>query len=164
MHHFMTMVEKELPMFTGLFWADDSIDKVMYLKEKMPNFLYIIGMGVSMMGFMAEGFDAVSMTAMNIFPEMFKELYDFMLNFKLDQAMMVKKRLIKRILDMFNMEMNMDMMTVMKMEMNKMYPMMKMGLLRKPKMTMQKMTTWMGKMYRQAQSVIECCCNAPILI
>lgn len=142
----MTMVEKELPMFTGLFWADTNIDKVMFLKEKMPNFLYIIGVGLSMMGFMSEGFDAISMTTMNLFPEMFKELYDFMLNYKMDQAMMVKKKLVKRILDMFRMDMNMDMMTVMKMEMDKMYPMMKMGPLRTPKMTMQKMTMWMGKM------------------
>lgn len=138
----MTMVDKELPMFAGLFWADDNIDKVMFLKEKMPNFLYIIGMGLTMTGFMVEGFDAISMTAMNLFPEMIKELYDYMLNYKLDQVMIVKKKLVKRIMDMFKMDMNMDWMTIMKMEMDKMYPMMKMGPLRKPKMTMQKM--WMG--------------------
>lgn len=51
------LVEKELPMFAGLFWADDNIDKVMYLKEKMPNYLYVIGMGASLMGYMAEGFE-----------------------------------------------------------------------------------------------------------
>lgn len=146
MYQFLMMVEKELPMFAGLFWADDNIDKVMYLKEKMPNYLYIIGMGASMMGYMAEGFEAFSMTAMNIFPEMIKELYDYMLNYKMDQALIVKKKLIKRIYDMFRLDMDMDWMTMMKMEMDKMYPMMKMGPVRKPKMSMHKMTMWMGKM------------------
>lgn len=146
MYHFLSLVDKELPMFAGFFWADDNIDKVMYLKEKMPNYLYIIGMGASLMGYMAEGFDAFSMTAMNIFPEMIKELYDYMLNYKLDQALVVKKKMIKKIYDMFHMNMDMDYMTVMKLEMDKLYPMMKMGTVRKPKMTMQKMTMWMGKM------------------
>lgn len=116
------------------------------LQEKMPNFLYIIGMGASMMGYLAEGFEAFSMTAMNVFPEMIKELYDYMMNNKYDQALIVKKKMTKRIYDMFRMDMDMDWMTVMKMEMEKMYPMMKMGPIRKPKMTMQKMTMWMGKM------------------
>lgn len=68
-----------------------------------------------------------------------------MLNYKLDQALIVKKKLIKRIYDMFRLD-NMDWIDMMKMEMDKMYPMMKMGPIRKPKMSMHKMTMWMGKM------------------
>lgn len=144
MYRFMYLLEKDVPMFAGLFWADDNIDKVMYLKEKMPNYLYIIGMGTSMMGFMAEGFEAFSMTAMNLYPDMIKEMYDYMFSYKYEQAITVRKQLVKRIYDMFHMDMEMDWMTMMKMEMDKMYPMMKMGPTRKPKMSLMKM--WMGKM------------------
>lgn len=146
MYRFITMMEKDVKMFTGLFWADDNIDKVVYLKEKMPELQYIIGMGTSMMGFMAEGFEAFSMTAMNLYPEMIKEIYDYMIGYKMNEAIIVKKKMIKRVYEMFRMDMDMDFMTIMKMEMDKIFPTMKMGPTRKPKMTMNAMPMWMGKM------------------
>lgn len=146
MYRFMYMLEKEVPTFVGLFWADDNIDKIAFLKEKMPTYNYIIGMGTSMMGFMAEGFEAFSMTAMNLYPEMIKEMYDYMLDFKMNEAFVVKKKMTKRVYDMFTMDRDLDFITVMKMEFEKLYPTLKMGPTRKPKMTMNKMMMWMGKM------------------
>lgn len=146
MYRFMHLMEKEVHMFAGLFWADDNIDKVSFLKEKMPEFNYIIGMGTSMMGFFAEGFESFSMTAMNLYPEMIKEIYDYMLDFKMNEAFIVKKKMIKRVYDLFRMDINMDFMTVMKIEMDKIYPAMKMGPTRKPQITTNKAMMWMGKM------------------
>lgn len=137
------MVEKEIPTFAGFYWADDHIDKLTFLKHKMPEYHYIVGVGSTMMGFMAEGFDAISMTAMNLYPEMMKELYEYMMNYKMHEAYMFKEKMTKKIYDMFQMNnQNMDWLMMMKMEMDKMHPW-KMGPMRKPKMT--KMMWWSGK-------------------
>lgn len=130
-YKFMQMMEKEVPTFAGFFWADDSLDKVMYLREKMPEHHYIIGMGCSMMGFMAEGFDACSMTAMNIYPQMMKEFYDYMCQYKMQDAYKVKEKVYKSIYALFGTDMHVDWLTVMKTEMNKLCPF-KVGPLRKP--------------------------------
>lgn len=68
----MQMMEKECPMFCGIYWAYDRMDMLMMLKEKMPRYNYIIGTMCSMMGYMSMGLDAISMTAMNCMPEMMK--------------------------------------------------------------------------------------------
>lgn len=72
MYRFMQMMEKDSPMFCGLFWAYDRIDMLMMLKEKMPRYNYIVGTMSSMMGYMSMGIDAISMTAMNCMPDMMK--------------------------------------------------------------------------------------------
>lgn len=130
----MQLMQKEVTTFAGFYWADTQLDSVMYLKLKMPEYYYIIGMGSSMMGFMAEGFDSISMTAMNIYPQMVKELYDYMLNFKMQEAYVVKGKMVKSIYDMFPKDSPMDWFMMMKMQMNKLYPF-KMGPMRKPKIT-----------------------------
>lgn len=91
--------------------------------------------------------DAISMCAMNICPEMMKSMWDCMMNHKMDDAMMMHEKIMKRIWDMFRMDndmhMNMDWMMMMRMEMDKMHPMgMKMGPMRRPQMTMDRMW-WM---------------------
>ena len=102
-YYFLThYIEKEIPTFAGFYWADDHIDKVTYLKHKLPDYHYIIGVGSTLMGFMSEGFDAISMTAMNLYPEMVKELYDYMMGYKLHEAYLLKEKLIKRIYDLFH--------------------------------------------------------------
>lgn len=137
MYYFMKLMEKETTMFAGLFWADDRIDKVVFLKEKMPDYLYIIAPGSSILGYMGEGFDAFSMTAMNIFPELIKQLYEYMLNYKLNDAYLLKKKLTKSIFDLWTYDSRMDWMTTMKLEMDKLYPF-KMGPIRKPYITFSK--------------------------
>ena len=86
------------------------------------------------------------MTAMNMMPDMIKMMYDHMMGRKMNDAMMMHEKIMKRIWDMFHMgsdmHMDMDWMMMMRMEMEKMYPMMKMGPMRHPKMTMDRMW-WM---------------------
>jgi len=143
MHRFMHMMDKENTMFAGLYWTHEHMDMLMMMKQKMPHMNYIIGTMSSMMGWMAEGMEAISMTAMNMMPEMMKEMYNLMMNKKMNEAMMVHDKMNKRIWDMFRMEndmhMDMDWMMMMRMEMEKMFPTMKMGPMRRPKMTMNKM-------------------------
>lgn len=137
----MRMMEKEIQMFAGLYWAHDQIDHVMLLKEKMPTYNYIIATGISMMGHMIQGFEAISMMSMNICPEMMKEMYDHMMHYRMREAMMVHGKMNKRIWDMMRLDTDMDCVMAMKMEMNKL---MGMGQLRKPKMTMNRLW-WMGR-------------------
>lgn len=127
-------------VFSSSIRADDKIDHVMLLKEKLPSYNYIIATGISMMGHMIQGFEAISMMAMNICPEMMKEMYDHMLNHRMREAMMLHCKMSKRVWDMLRCDTDMDWVMAMKMEMNKM---LNMGPLRKPKMTMMKMW-WMG--------------------
>lgn len=133
-YYFMQLMEKEIPTFAGFFWADEHIDQVIYLKEKMPGYHYIIGVGTTMMGSMAEGFDSFSMIAMSLYPEMFKKLYDYMWQYEMREAYQVKEKLCKTIYGLFGNEMDMDYLTIMKMEMNKLYPF-KMGPLRRPRIS-----------------------------
>lgn len=133
------MMEKEVHTFTGIFFAEDKIDKITFLREKKPDFLYIIGMYTTLMGYMMEGFEAFSMTAMNLYPEMMKELYDYFKDYKMREAYQLKEKMTKRIYDLFRMDTDMDFVTLMKMEMDKLYTSMKMGPLRKPRMTMHRM-------------------------
>ncbi|XP_055298417.1 N-acetylneuraminate lyase B-like [Sitodiplosis mosellana] len=143
-YYFLTQyVEKEIPTFAGFYYADDRIDKVIYLKHKLPEYNYIIGVGSAMMGLMAEGFDAISMTAMNLYPEMVKELYDYMLGYKMHEAYILKEKMIKKIYDLFQTSSNVDWLRIMKMEMDKLHPQFKVGPMRKPKLT--KMMWWSGK-------------------
>lgn len=130
----MKLMEKELPLFAGLYWADDRIDRVVYLKEKLPEFHYIIGTGTSIMAYMVEGFETISMTVMNLYPEIVKEIYDHMLNYKVHDAYVVKQKLVKRIVDLFRVDTHVDWLITMKMEMNKIVPL-KVGPVRKPQMT-----------------------------
>lgn len=54
-YRFMSMMEKEAPMFSGIYWAHDQIDMLMMMRQKIPHLNYIIGTMTSMMGLMAEG-------------------------------------------------------------------------------------------------------------
>lgn len=91
------MMEKECPMFCGIYWAHDHMDMLTMLKEKMPHYNYICATMSSMMGWMAMGMDAISMTAMNLMPDIMKQMWDCMMNHKMDDAMTVHTKMMKRI-------------------------------------------------------------------
>lgn len=55
LYKFVDMIEKEVKTFAGIYYADDHIDKIVYLKEKKPECLYIIGTYTSMGAYMFEG-------------------------------------------------------------------------------------------------------------
>lgn len=128
----LRLAEKELPMLAGLYYAHDYIDRVMLLKEKLPYFNYIIGTGTSIEGHLVQGFEAISMIAMNLYPEMIKELYDRLKDFKLREAMLVRDKLVKRIFDTMRLDTDVDLVEIMKKEMSKT---LNMGPLRKPRTT-----------------------------
>lgn len=83
------------------------------------------------------------MTAMNIFPELMKELYEHMINRRMNEAILVRNKILKRITDMFEIDsdtrLSMDFMLMMRMEMEKIQPMLTMGPMRRPQITMNRM-------------------------
>jgi len=138
-YRFLHIIEKEVPYFTGFYWAEDKIDKVIFLKQKMPDYLYIIGTYTSILGYLSEGFEAISMPLMNLYPELIKDLYTYMLDYKVHDAIVVKEKLYKRYYDLFRLDMNIDFLYMIKTEMEKIFPTLKMGPIRRPKITMSKM-------------------------
>lgn len=138
-YKFLHIIEKEVPNFAGFYWADDKLDKVVFLKHKMPEYIYIIGLFTSILGFMVEGFEAISLPLMNLYPELIKELYDYTLDYKVREAFVVKEKLYKRFFELFRLDMDIDYLLLIKTEMGKLYPAFKMGPIRRPKITMNKM-------------------------
>lgn len=136
------MVDKEIKTFAGMYYADTDMDKALMLKKFDYNF--IMGVGMSMMSVMAEGFDAFSMTAMNLYPEMFVEFYDLMKDYRMREAYMLKEKMFEKMYEFFKYDKDMDYITMMKMDFDKLYPSMKMGPVRKPKMMM----NWWMKMLK----------------
>lgn len=130
MYRLTQLLEKEIPMFSGIYWAYDRMDMLVMLKEKMPRYNYIVGTLCSMMGYMSMGIDAISMTAMNCMPELMKDMFEYMMNKKYMEAMQLMDRINKRIAEMNRMD-DMDWMMVMKREMDKLN--LKMGPMRRPK-------------------------------
>lgn len=136
---FLHLIEKEIPNFAGFYWADDKIDRVVLLKEKLPNFLYIIGAFTSIIGYMTEGFEAISMPLMNLYPEFIKDIYHYMLDYKVHEAIVVKEKFYKRFYEFFRLDTNVDYLYLIKTEMDKIFPALRMGPVRRPKITMNKM-------------------------
>lgn len=131
MFRFVEMAEKEVPTFAGVMFADSNLDKAMSVMKPGTRTI-IMGMGTCMLGAMSQGLEAVSMTAMNLFPEMMKEMYDLMQNNRMREAMMVQQKMTQRIYSIWTP--GSDMIMTMKSEYNKLNADMKMGPMRKPKM------------------------------
>lgn len=55
MMRWIKMMDKECPMFCGLYWCHDHMDMMMMLKQKMPHMNYICATMSSMMGWMSQG-------------------------------------------------------------------------------------------------------------
>lgn len=128
-------MDKEIKTFAGIFYADNDYEKAVYLK-KYYDYNLIMAVGTTMMGLMAEGFEAISMTAMNLYPEMFVELYDMLKDYRMREAFMLKEKLFDHIFEFYKYEKDMDYVSIMKMEFSKMNTSMKMGPIRQPKMSM----------------------------
>lgn len=126
------MAEKEIPSFAGVFYADGNLDKAAEMMKSGRSL--IMGMGSIMVGAMAMGIDAISMTAMNLMPEMMVELMDHVLNNRLREAMLLQEKMRQSIRGVW--QYGDDMIMKMKMEFNKMNSSIKLGPCRKPPMTM----------------------------
>lgn len=110
-------------------YADGNLDFAMEMKKEGRN--VIMGMGTIMLGTLTMGIDAISMTAMNVMPELIFELYDLMKKDKLHDAMVLQEKIFYKIREFWREDE--DMIKKMKMEFNKI---MKMGPIRKPEWMM----------------------------
>ncbi|XP_031631989.1 uncharacterized protein LOC116346191 [Contarinia nasturtii] len=94
----------------------------------------------SMVGYMSEGIEAISFPLMNVLPELFRELYDLMMNRKLNEAIIVHKKLYKRIWELLQVDsdlrVNIDMMLILRRELEKIEPTIKLGPMRRPHLSM----------------------------
>lgn len=130
MFRFYEMAEKEIPNFGGIYNADANLDRA--VETCMNDRTVIMAMGTIMLGAMTMGFDAFSMTVMNIFPDYIVELHEHMLNYRWKEAMVCQKKIVKCVHDIWKCDE--DLVLKMKMEFNKMNTGFKMGPTRKPMM------------------------------
>lgn len=123
------MAEKEVPNFGGIFYADGNLDRAMMMMRK--DRMVIMGMMGMMLGTYMMGIESMSMTAMNIMPDMMMELYENMRNMKMKEAMLLQEKIMLRIREIYNPQE--DMFLKLKMEFDKI---LKVGPMRKPELTM----------------------------
>lgn len=131
MSRFYDLAEKEISNFGGIYYADGNLDTAAETWKAGRE--VIMAMGTVMLGTLATGFDAVSMTVMNIVPEWIVELHDHVLNYRWKEAAVVQGKIIKRVRDIWTNDE--DLIVKMKMEFNKLNTGFKLGPTRKPKWT-----------------------------
>lgn len=131
------LAEKEITNFGGIYYADGNLD--LAVETLRTDRKIILAMGTTMIGTMMSGFDAISMTVMNIIPETIVELYEHVLNNRLKEAYLVQDKITKRVRDIWTREE--DLIVKMKTEFNKINSGFKLGVTRKP--------TWTKMMTRE---------------
>lgn len=81
--------------FDGIYWADDSVDKVVLLKKSFPNLNYVIETKASIMAFMAEEFNNISMLQLNLYPELVTNIYNYMADNDLGKALLANRKYLE---------------------------------------------------------------------
>lgn len=122
------MAEKEIPNFSGLLFASGKLDDAILAMK--PDRLIIYGHPMIMAGAMMHGMDSLCMIHMNVMPEMMMEFYEHMRNMRMREGMDMYQKMLRRMFEFWHH--GDDMVTMMKMEWNKMNSGMKMGPMRKP--------------------------------
>lgn len=122
------LAEKEITNFGGIYYADSDLERA--LDTYKGDRTVILGMSKCAISGLTLGFQAISMTVMNLYPEMICELYDHFLNNRLKEALLVQDKLMKRIHDIYKLDE--DIIVSMKMEFNKLNLGFKCGATRKP--------------------------------
>lgn len=130
------LAEKEIDNFGGIFYADGNLDWAAETWKQDRNI--IMAMGSVMFGTLSAGFNSISMTVMNIIPELIAELYDHVLNYRWKEAKTAQENIYRRVRDIWTHDE--DLIVKMKMEFNKVNTGFKMGPTRKP--------IWSEKMMR----------------
>lgn len=128
MWRFYELAEKEIPNFGGIYYADANLDCA--VETWMANRNVIVAMGTTMLGAMSMGFNAISMTVMNIIPECMVELYENVLNGRWKEAMAIQANIVKYVRNIWAYDE--DLIVKMKMEFNKINSGLNMGPTRKP--------------------------------
>lgn len=123
------LAEREINNFGGVFYADPNLDGAMELYK--TDRTVIVGMKNIMLGALAMGIRAISMTMMNLVPEWSVELYEHMMNNQLKEALVVQEKIVRRTQELLAHDEH-DMINKMKMEFNKLNTSFKMGPTRAP--------------------------------
>lgn len=131
MWRFAELAEKEITNFGGIFYADGNLDHA--VETLKTGRTVIMGVGSIMVGSLAMGFESLSMTVMNIWPELIVELHEHVLNYRLKEAIVIQDKIIKKIREIYVHDE--DLIVKMKTEFNKINTTFKMGPTRKPKWT-----------------------------
>lgn len=128
MYRLYDLAEKDIPNFAGMLFAHGKLDDALLAMK--PNRLIIYGHPMIMAGAMVHGMDALCMIHTNIMPEMMMEFYEHMRNMRMREGMDLYDKMMRRMYEFWHH--GEDMITMMKMEWNKMNSSMKMGPMRKP--------------------------------
>lgn len=134
MWRFYDLAEKDIPNFAGLFFANGKFDDALLAMK--PNRYIIYAHPLLASSALMHGFDALCMIHFNIMPEMMYEFYEHMRNYRMREAMELYDKVFHRMYEFWHH--GDDMITMMKMEWNKINSSMKMGPMRKPYFNMVK--------------------------
>lgn len=83
MIYFMDFMEKEVPTFAGIYYhhtvLGDEISMMKYYKSK---YTHIIDTTMTVIAPFTEGFEALSMSMINVYPELVVKMFDYTKNYK----------------------------------------------------------------------------------
>lgn len=128
MPRFCELAEKEIPNFAGIQYVHTDLDEgIASLKQ---NRTIIWGMDTILLGALVHGFEAFALPFLNIVPETIVEVYEYVRNNKLNDAMSAQQKLNLGINDIC--KRGGDWTFLLKKEFNKIVRDFKVGLTRKP--------------------------------
>lgn len=152
MPRFYGLAKKEISNFAGIYYSEYNVENALdTLKTSCP---VILGIGKAAISAFTLGFDAYSMSAMNVFPELVAELYGYVLNYRLKEAQLVQDKIFERIYDIYKDDE--DFIVKIKTEFNNLNLGFKVGATRKPLYTEYMIRHWMGAR-RENCNLIYCC-------
>lgn len=83
MIRYLDFLDKEVPTFAGIYYHHTVLgDEVTMMKYYKPNYNHIIDTTMSVIAPFTEGFEAFSMSMLNLYPEMLVEMYEYTKNYK----------------------------------------------------------------------------------
>jgi len=131
MWRFYELAEKEITNFGGIYYADFNWEHA--AEALRADRTIILGVGKCFLGALTSGFEAISTPFVNLYPELYVELYDHILNYRLKEALLVQDKLIKHIREFY--VYGEDWIVKVKEEFNKVNSGFKLGVFRKPEFT-----------------------------
>lgn len=81
MFDFLDTIEREINTFSGIYYDHNvKSDEILLLKSYKPHKIHIIDTKLTLISPFFEGFDVLSMTFGNLYPELLFKLYDGLKN------------------------------------------------------------------------------------
>lgn len=135
MPRFVDLITKYVNNFNGIFYGHTDIVTAMELLK--TNHHIIITHETLFLGLKTLGFDTFSFIGLNIWPDRFKEIFDFLNAYKLREAVDVHNKVIDNFRDVFKNQM-IDYVELFKLKFNKIVDF-NVGGVRKPFVTLNKL-------------------------